>query len=598
MHFIFKLILILSIYSTVMFSKPIEITLASQSLLEKCEIYFDHNSSHIETIRNSKFKPSKFTSLNLGATRQHVWLKLQLINPSNQKVKKILLFKDPSLEHIFLYNQQGKVVAKTGVMEYSPSSHKTLFFYLPIEVEAKEVKTFFVELYNDHVPLGFSLGLDDESNYIEQDRQEQIIDIFLLGMIASLILYSLVMSLYLKEKSYLFYALYLSTLFYMMFSYLGFTPLIFSKEFTLFDVKLTIFRVYSVTLATALFAIYFLKIWQHKLLYWLYLLFIGLTALSILFYHSDQPNDIDMALTTGSIIVIYNFIAGVIVYKKGYKEARFYIIGFGVVLLSYLIMISDAFGWSYFTQHYYNLILWTTLFEAITLSLAFADRYIVVQEKLIYEITHKKAEIEEEVIQKTQQINQMLSTKELLLKELHHRVKNNLYIILSMVQMQGRASNDTNRFKELENRIHAISKSYDTLMLNQNLDKIEMKSYLGSLIEQIALSFNKESIEVSTTINATLPLSHAVYIGLIVNELLTNAYKYAFDEQGGSIEILLHKEKEQYYLRVKDNGKGFEPTQKRQGSLGLILVESLVKEQLRGKMNFESVGGVLFEVWF
>ena len=598
MHFIFKIILILSIYCTVTLSKAIDITIPSQSLLDKCDIYVDHNGSNIETIINSRFKASKFNSLNLGATRQHVWLRVKLINPSNQKIKKILLFKDPSLEHIFLYNQYAKMVSKTGVMEYDPSLHKTLFFYLPIELEAKEVKTFFIELYNEHVPLGFSLWLDDKSNYIEQDRQEQIIDIFLLGMIASLIIYSLVMSLYLKEKSYLFYALYLSTLFYMMFSYLGFTPLIFSKEFTLFDVELTIFRIYSVTLATALFAIYFLKIWQHKLLYWLYLLFIGLTALTMLFYHSDQPKDIDMALTIGSMIVIYNFIAGVVVYKKGYKEARFYIIGFGVVLLSYLIMISDAFGWSYFTQHYYNLILWTTLFEAITLSLAFADRYIVVQEKLIYEIVNKKREIEEEVIQKTKQINQMLNTKELLLKELHHRVKNNLYIIISMVQMQGRSSSDTNRFKELENRIHAISKSYDTLMLNQNLDKIEMKSYLSSLIEQISLSFNNKSIEIKTNISATLPLSHAVYVGLIVNELLTNAYKYAFDEQGGSIEILLHKQNGKYHLRLKDNGKGFEPTQKRQGSLGLVLVESLVKEQLRGKMKFESVSGVLFEVWF
>ena len=164
--------------------------------------------------------------------------------------------------------------------------------------------------------------------------------------------------------------------------------------------------------------------------------------------------------------------------------------------------------------------------------------------------------------------------------------------------MQGRASSDSSRFKELENRIHAISKSYDTLILNQNLDKIGMKSYLTSLVEQISLGFNNRSIKIIRNIEATLPLSHAVYVGLIVNELLTNAYKYAFDEDGGSIKILLYKEQEQYYLRFQDNGKGFEPTQKCHGSLGLILVESLVKEQLRGKMKFESVGGVLFEVWF
>lgn len=551
-----------------------------------------------ELLNNSDyFKPYSNKLLNIGGEKEKVWIKLSLHNRTDKKLKKIFLFTDPSLEHISLYNEQGKLTQQKGIAHYH-KEHKTLFFYLPISLNSNETKTFYMQIYNDYVPLGFSLQLTDENHYIQEDRESQLINLFLMGMIASLALYSFVMGFYMREKSYFYYALYLGTLLYMTLGYLGFTSLFFSESYIAFDYRLSIVRVYIITIATALFAINFLKIKYHKPYYYTYLTLISLTILMMLFFNGTDKYSVKIALLMATITIIYNFFVGIIIYKKGYKEARFYIVGFGMVLVSYLIMISDALGWSYVTQDYYNLILWTTLFEALALSLAFADRYIAIQEKLIYEITHKQTEIEEEVTQKTQQINQMLNTKELLLKELHHRVKNNLYIILSMVQMQGRASSDTSRFKELENRIHAISKSYDTLMLNQNLDKIEMKSYLNSLIKQIALGFKKESIKVISIIDATLPLSHAVYVGLIVNELLTNAYKYAFDEQGGSIEILLQKEEEQYHLQVKDNGKGFEPTQKRHGSLGLILVESLVKEQLRGKMKFESLGGVLFEVWF
>ena len=598
--FIKKIILLLILFYPLMASEiSIDANTKDYSLLQESRIFIDHKKKEPKVIINNSnfFQETNKSALNLGATRDKIWIEVKLYNRSNQPIQKILLPKDPSLEHIHLYNTKGELLAKRGVV-YSQTSYKTLFFYFPITLQPKEHKRLFLEVYNKYVPLGFSLLLTDEQHYLNSDRVEQMIDIFLLGMIFALILYSLVMCIYLKEPSYFFYALYLSTLLYMMFAYLGFSPLLFSKSFILLDLHLTIFRVYTVTLATAFFAIYFLKIWRHKRLYWLYLLFIALTLVVMLFYHDHHPKSINMALFCSTIIIVFNFIAGLIVYRRGYTEARFYLVGFGVVLISYLIMISDALGLSYITQHYYNLILWTTLFEALALSLAFADRYTVVQQNLFYEINHKKEQVEKEVKTKTQQIEQMLNTKELLLRELHHRVKNNLYIIISMVQMQGRNSSDISRFQELENRIHAISKSYDTLMLNQDLDQIEMKSYLGELITQISQGFAKEQINISTNINATLPLSHAVYIGLIVNELVTNSYKYAFVENKGEINIELTKEGEKHHLTISDNGQGFDPTTKRSGSLGLILVESLVIDQLKGLLTSSFEGGVRFEVLF
>ncbi|HFU76077.1 MAG TPA: hypothetical protein ENK66_07515, partial [Arcobacter sp.] len=247
-NFLKIFLLLLSFLTILMASEiPLDNTTKGFSLLEKSRIYIDHNATTepMAIIQKSHlFKKSNQSALNLGATREKVWVEIKLHNQESYAIKKILLLKDPSLEHIYLYNQKGELLQKTGVIEYQPPQ-QTLFFYLPIELEANEHKTLYLEIYNEYVPLGFSLFLEDEKEYLHADSLEQMVDIFLLGMISALVLYSVVMGVYLKEASYFFYALYLSTLLYMMFAYLGFSPLLFSKSFTLVDLHLTIYRVYS-----------------------------------------------------------------------------------------------------------------------------------------------------------------------------------------------------------------------------------------------------------------------------------------------------------------------------------------------------------------
>jgi two-component sensor histidine kinase len=190
--------------------------------------------------------------------------------------------------------------------------------------------------------------------------------------------------------------------------------------------------------------------------------------------------------------------------------------------------------------------------------------------------------------------------KELLLQELNHRVKNNLQIILSIIQLQSLQSREKDKFLELENRINAISNSYELLTIGSNLEKINMKDYIERLLLNIQGGFAIENKNISVKIETHifLALKEATYIGLIVNELVTNSYKYAFENiKNGLIEIVFEKKDNRYILIIKDNGKGFDMNKKKK-SLGLELVYSLINEQLKGSIHCDSKNRTKYTIEF
>ncbi|WP_286853354.1 histidine kinase dimerization/phosphoacceptor domain -containing protein [Xanthomarina sp.] len=208
---------------------------------------------------------------------------------------------------------------------------------------------------------------------------------------------------------------------------------------------------------------------------------------------------------------------------------------------------------------------------------------------------------------KLQVLNLELETKnkqnELLLKEIHHRVKNNLELVKSLISLQSAQLEDSATKDAMiasQNRVQSMGIIHQKLYQGENLGSIEMKDYFINLSEGILDTFNSEDqIKIECAMEQLeLDVDTAVPIGLIVNELLTNALKYAFPEnQKGNIQISLLKDKpDTLTLKVVDNGIG-----KTQGiapkgtGFGSQLIKLLTK-QLNGEMKEESHNGtsVLF----
>ena len=196
--------------------------------------------------------------------------------------------------------------------------------------------------------------------------------------------------------------------------------------------------------------------------------------------------------------------------------------------------------------------------------------------------------------------------REILLKEVHHRVKNNLQVISSILELQSLKNKDeklTEVLQMAQHRIQAMSLIHQQLYRDSNnLNDVHFKEYVETLIAHIKASNTHVLSTIRFTVEALdykFQISTAVTLGLIVNELITNAYKHAFvNKKNGNIFIGLTKiDTHQFCLIVKDNGIGFEEDLDKMDSLGLKLVR-LLSKQLGGKMTCKSENGTEFIIDF
>lgn len=210
---------------------------------------------------------------------------------------------------------------------------------------------------------------------------------------------------------------------------------------------------------------------------------------------------------------------------------------------------------------------------------------------------------------RTQELAKKNQEVELLLKEIHHRVKNNLQTISSLLNLQSATIKDANALKAVrqsQDRVRSMSLIHQKLYHKQNFSKVEMKDYFetmcGIMLDAFGVADKKVSFQFPMA-QLELDVDTAIPVGLIANELITNALKYAFPEdQTGVISISLTQENPQRYcLRIADNGVGIPngiPAKPTEGSgFGSRLVQ-LLAIQLNGELVLNTDQGVEMLLWF
>jgi len=223
-------------------------------------------------------------------------------------------------------------------------------------------------------------------------------------------------------------------------------------------------------------------------------------------------------------------------------------------------------------------------------------KYVVLQH---YDVTNCKVAEDK--------IRASLQKKETLLQEIHHRVKNNMNVISSLLSLQANSTEDEQLKDALmvsQSRVQSMSSIHEALYQSDNLSSIDMNTYLSKLSGAIAQNYtigNKVNIKVESK-NIFITTKQASPLGLIVNELITNSFKYAFPEnQEGEIIIKLRKtEQSQIELIYADNGKGMPEDfdWKNTKSMGLKLVKMLSENQLDGSLDMASNNGTKFTIKF
>jgi|GEM_PF-4563261 len=218
----------------------------------------------------------------------------------------------------------------------------------------------------------------------------------------------------------------------------------------------------------------------------------------------------------------------------------------------------------------------------------------------------ERLRIEKEREENSVQLEQALREKDVLLKEIHHRIKNNLQLISSIIyiRMCSMDRNDVFHFlEETRQKIRSIALMHERLLQTESIHEVDAREYILKLIEDMkATSFDRNSkIHIIEHIEPhTLDLDTAINLGLILNELVTNAMKYAFaDKESGLIEITLHKKGEGFEFRVADNGVGLPAHVQpgRSGTFGMQMLEIFTK-QIHAAITIHRENGTAYHITF
>jgi len=203
-------------------------------------------------------------------------------------------------------------------------------------------------------------------------------------------------------------------------------------------------------------------------------------------------------------------------------------------------------------------------------------------------------------------LRRSMAEKEMLLREIHHRVKNNLQVITSLINLQVAPSanpSELERAETLEWRIRSMALIHEQLYRHGDLSAVDLAGYIRALAERLSLFFSDRTGKVALdieTVPVSLGIDKAVPCGLLVNELVTNAFKHARPDGGDwSLRITLACEDDTAILAIEDDGRGFPPgfDPGQSKTLGFQLVSELVR-QLKGRLSVTSDAGSRVEVRF
>ncbi|MCR1815084.1 7TM diverse intracellular signaling domain-containing protein [Aliarcobacter butzleri] len=603
-----KFLFIFTIFLSFLFANPIEINKSSiRDILSSSEIFIDYTKNlTIDEVLNNQIHFSKITTSikRFGYSPDFkVWVKFTLHNTENEPISKILEFDDSLVTDIILY-ENNNFIDEEGLLNTN-IERKSVNPIFSINLNKNETKTYYIEASSKKTSLTLELGLYSYDDFYTEEIIHQIVlSLFFWAMIV-LALYNLSIYFIIKDISYLYYIGYIITLVFHHLLYVGFANLYIFNSFSMeYIVNYAAIFIALPILFLSLFSKSFLQISQYNKINLILNILIGLLVLSVIFfmftnYFEKYRNIIPIS------VMIYLFFITLYSFLKKNDQARLILFGWATILFAGLIMFLSSAGIINIDLSSYYVVEISFVLEALVFSVALANRIKKLQDeknkmqiKLIDEQKSTEIKLNNLVTKKTNNLETALEEKEILLKELNHRVKNNMQTIISLIRLQNDEINDSKTnilLTTIQNRISAMSHLHELLYQKDTIKFIDANEYFERIIFEIQQSF-ENNIEVKYDINCTLSSESAIYCGLVLNELLTNTFKHAFSkDECGIIKIDFFKKDEEYYLIYSDNGKGYDPTIKK-SSLGLILIETLTKKQLKAQFNLISNDGVKVEI--
>lgn len=566
--------MIIFIFFTTLNASSIDITNNSKiSVLEKSEFYIDKSSKlDIKDIVKKDFKKSQTNYFKLSYTKDNLWIKFKLENPTDKHLDKYLTLTNPILDEITLYeNIKGNFVKKEIGRSYIQRNSVEDLVYpsFEISIDKNETKEFYLKTHSISSANYFQLFIKDQKQTYKDDFSYQLVETLFFGAMLALIIYNIFIYIFTRDKAYLFYIFHIFFITLNHLSYSGMSSILFEDNTYKFDTNMNVYYISFAIVFILLFVQSFLHLKNFKRLNIITNIFIGsILVLALISNNSNYLMDILSLVVL--IATLYILFLSIYLYTKKIPQAKYILIGWSINIIGIFMITFKQHGvetpFDSFTYFYET----TTFLEAILFSIALVSK-----------------------LNKTKELEVSLNRNKSLLKELNHRVKNNMQFIIILYRLKLEnliTPKIDNKLYEIENSIQSMSRLHEALYQQEDVEDVETKEYFLSVIEKLKLTFEIEH-KIDVQINSSLSVEQSIYCGIILNELITNSIKYAFNNEKGIIKITLNKEDNKNVLEIEDNGAGFDYNEKISQSFGLTFIEALVEDELKGKINFFNKNG-------
>jgi two-component sensor histidine kinase len=559
------------------------------------------------------FKPHQDENLVVGVEETNVqWFRFSVKNMTEREV----YLKMPNLRYgqVLLYeftNNQLHLLDSGGNDEIAGKqkirSNQDIF---PLFLKQSESKIFYLKI-NRFERKVFWAEVGTDYAVFSESHQNDVLEGIFYGCLLIVVIFQFVIYYVTKQKDYLWLAIYLTVLMLQTVLMTGFI-------FEFLDIKSNAYAFYiSVLPVTSFFSFIFtyhflnLSIYQKTFFrYVVYLFLIGflLTFLFGITGNVTAAFNIVWIAFLNSIAFVY---IGFKRLRDGFKPATYYLFAYiptCAVILLRIFYILGIVGYSWFTE---NSLLIGFAFHALAFSVAVAYKIKTYRDETEQLILEQRDDLEQKVVERTYELGKEKAVIEeqseklkMVMKELHHRVKNNLTIVSSLLELQSNRLHDETTikaFQEGQQRIEAMSLIHQRLYKSEQLTTINMVEYIHELTHNLmnAYGFDEHTIEIITNIEyQEMDIDVAIPIGLILNELLTNTFKYAYHNTKSPQLIINLLNIKGLVLEVKDNGVGIDMEQwtKKTGSFGKRLITGL-GEQLGGESTIENRNGTFYQLY-
>lgn len=543
------------------------------------------------------------TILSFGFdSRAHLWLKAPLYNPHDAPHTVAVEFFPRINEYVALF------LCDTTCQPLLP---KAPSFYLQPTYEITLAPKTHATLLAHTYSFGTALKAKWQLFSLEDARHAMLLDAVVLalffGAMGALLLYNGFLFVFLKDITYGWYVCYLGAISFHHMMYTGVGYMLFPPWFmdTVRDASGLVFTLFTFFMMLFTGSYFKTHLYHPRFHRWLglrYLLLSG-AVLGGFFPVLFQP------LMVLNMVLVFSLLGfGYYLLIQRNPLAPYFAAGWTVLVVSLLLMAFLNLG----TFALYDTLPYIAevgiVLEALLFSFGLASRLRTLQaakeesdRALLALKEEQKALLQSTVEEKTASLKEALEHKEVLLKELNHRVKNNLQMVVSLLNLQLPRAQSTEAISMLEEalgRVRTISTLHEILNRESPQETLEIATYFSALASHVQALYDPEQkTHLTLTCKGVLPIKDLIYCGLILNELLSNAYRHARAKDPLRIAVEAVASPQGASIVVSDSGDLF-LTEKETKGLGLTLVQTLARQQLGGTLTHSTQQGCTWTLSF